>query len=50
MKQNNKNNIPDFNTIEEARCFWETHSLADYAAQLEVVHDIEFVRRLEKED
>ena len=54
----NKGNIPDFNTIEEARNFWETQSLADYTDQLEVVNDIEFVKRnnllvsldLEKED
>lgn len=53
-----KDNIPDFHTIEEARNFWETHSLADYANDLEVVNDIEFVKRnnllislnLEKED
>jgi hypothetical protein len=53
-----KHNIPDFKTIEEAREFWETHSLADFADDLEVARDIKFVKRnnlvvsldLEKED
>jgi hypothetical protein len=53
-----KDNIPDFKTIEEARKFWETHSLADFADDLEVVDDVQFVKRnnlvislnLEKED
>ncbi|SFR18458.1 CopG family antitoxin [Desulfoscipio geothermicus] len=53
-----KHNIPDFKTIEEAREFWEIHSLADFADDLEVARDVKFVKRnnlvvsldLEKED
>lgn len=40
-----KNKIPDFKTIEEAREFWETHSLADFTDDLEVVDDVQFVKR-----
>jgi hypothetical protein len=55
---NSKGNIPDFKTIDEARAFWETHSLADFADELEVVNDVQFAKRnnliislnLEKED
>jgi len=53
-----KNEIPDFKTIEEARKFWETHSLADFADELEEADDVHFVKRnnllisldLERED
>ncbi|AEG14303.1 hypothetical protein Desku_0694 [Desulfofundulus kuznetsovii DSM 6115] len=53
-----KNKIPDFKTIEEAREFWETHSLADFTDDLEEADEIQFVKRnnlvisidLEKED
>ncbi|MDO9534834.1 MAG: CopG family antitoxin [Bacillota bacterium] len=53
-----KDSITDFKTIEEARKFWETQSLADFADDLEVVNDVQFVKRnnlvislnLEKED
>ncbi|MGB9903990.1 MAG: CopG family antitoxin [Desulfotomaculales bacterium] len=40
-----KNKIPEFKTIEEAREFWETHSLADFADDLEEAGDIKFVKR-----
>jgi hypothetical protein len=53
-----KNKIPDFKAIEEAREFWETHSLADFTDDLKEANDIQFVKRnnllisidLEKED
>ncbi len=53
-----KNNIPDFKTTEEAREFWETHTLVDFTDNLEVAKDVQFVKRnnlvisldLEKED
>lgn len=53
-----ENKIPDFKTIEEAREFWETHSLADFTDELEEAGEIQFVKRnnlvisidLEKED
>ncbi|WP_347488528.1 CopG family antitoxin [Desulfoscipio sp. XC116] len=53
-----KNKIPDFKTIEEAREFWDTHSLADFTDEVEVANDVQFTKRnnllipldLEKED
>lgn len=53
-----KNKIPDFKTIEEARGFWDTHSLADFIDEVEVANDVQFTKRnnllisldLEKED
>lgn len=44
MKKQN-HNIPDFKTIQEAREFWETHSLADFPDDLEVARDVQFVKR-----
>lgn len=40
-----KNKILDFKAIEEAREFWETHSLADFTDDLEEADDIQFVKR-----
>ncbi|KFD40588.1 hypothetical protein HX99_03660 [Peptococcaceae bacterium SCADC1_2_3] len=53
-----QNKIPDFETIEKARKFWEIHSLADFADELEEANDVQFVKRnnlivsldLERED
>ncbi|HAG09607.1 MAG TPA: hypothetical protein DCK87_08630 [Desulfotomaculum sp.] len=40
-----QNKIPNFKTIEEARKFWEEHSLADFADELEETDDVQFVKR-----
>ena len=53
-----ENNIPDFTTFQEARKFWEKHSLADFAGELEEAKEVKFVRKgklivslkLEKDD
>ncbi|MHB1041537.1 MAG: CopG family antitoxin [Eubacteriales bacterium] len=53
-----ENNIPDFTTFQEARDFWEKHSLADFAGELEEAKEVKFVRKgnlivslkLEKDD
>lgn len=50
--------IPDFTTFQEAREFWEKHSLADFADELEETKEVKFTRKdnlivsinLEKED
>jgi len=39
-----QNKIPDFETIEKARKFWEIHSLADFADELEEANDVQFVK------
>lgn len=40
-----ENNIPDFTTFQEAREFWEKHSLADFAGELEEAKEVKFVRK-----
>ena len=39
-----KSRIPDFETIEEAAEFWDTHSLAEFEDELEEVTDIMFIK------
>lgn len=38
------NRIPRFDTVNEEAAFWETHSLTEFADELEVVTDVKFVR------
>lgn len=53
-----ENKIPDFATFQEAREFWEKHSLVDFAGELEDAKEVKFVRKdrlvislkLEKDD
>lgn len=53
-----ENKIPDFTTFQEAREFWEKHSLAEFANELEETKEIKFARKsglivslkLEKDD
>ena len=40
-----KSSIPRFKSVEEAAEFWDTHSLADFEAELEPVEDVQFVVR-----
>ena len=35
--------IPTFHTVEEEAAFWDTHSLADFAEELEEAPDVQFV-------
>lgn len=50
--------LPALTTFQEARDFWEKHSLADFADNLEEAREVKFVRKsnlvvsikLEKED
>jgi len=52
------NKIPEFTTFQEAREFWEKHSLADFADEIEETDEVKFVRKgnlfvslkLEKDD
>ena len=54
----NENKIPDFATFQEAREFWEKHSLVDFSNDLEVAKEVKFKKKnnlvisidLEKED
>ncbi len=53
-----ENKIPDFTTFEEAREFWEKHSLAEFADELEQTKEVKFAKKgslivslkLDKED
>ena len=55
---NPKNKIPEFKTIDEARDFWDTHSLSDFTDEFEATKDVQFTKRnnllisldLEKDD
>jgi hypothetical protein len=38
-----KSRIPRFKSIAEEAAFWDTHSLADFADELEPVADVRFV-------
>ncbi|MDH7577426.1 MAG: CopG family antitoxin [Bacillota bacterium] len=44
MSKENKK-IPDFSTFQEAREFWEKHSLADFAGELEEAKEVKFIRK-----
>jgi len=39
-----KSRIPTFKTIEEEAEFWDTHSIEEFADELETVTDVKFVR------
>lgn len=39
-----KSRIPPFKTIEEEAEFWDTHSIEEFADELEPVTDVKFVR------
>jgi predicted DNA binding CopG/RHH family protein len=39
-----KSRIPTFNTIEEEAAFWDTHSIEEFADELEPVTDVKFVK------
>ncbi|OPY60331.1 MAG: hypothetical protein A4E56_02757 [Pelotomaculum sp. PtaU1.Bin065] len=41
----NENKIPDFTTLQEAREFWEKHSLVDFSKNLEVAKEVKFKRK-----
>ncbi|MCG9966754.1 BrnA antitoxin family protein [Pelotomaculum terephthalicicum JT] len=41
----NENKIPDFATLQEAREFWEKHSLVDFSKDLEVAKEVKFKRK-----
>lgn len=43
-KKARENRIPEFKTDKEAARFWETHSLEDYAEDLQEVPDVYFER------
>ena len=36
--------IPTFNTIEEEAAFWDTHSIEEFADELEPVTNVKFVK------
>jgi len=36
--------IPRFHSVDEAAAFWQTHSVADYQDELEIVPNVKFVR------
>ena len=37
--------IPEFETFKEAGDFWDTHSLADFADELEEAKEIQFTKK-----
>ena len=39
-----ESHIPQFATVEEEAAFWDTHSIEDFADELELVTDVKFVR------
>src|SRR5690348_10461074 len=39
-----KSRIPTFNTVEEEAAFWDTHSIEEFADELEPVTDVKFVK------
>ncbi|HEY7351067.1 MAG TPA: CopG family antitoxin [Ktedonobacterales bacterium] len=43
-----KSHIPTFNTIEEEAAFWDTHSIEEFADELELVTDVKFVKARQK--
>lgn len=47
-RQRTKSRIPRFETVEEAAEFWDTHSVADFADEIEEVADVIFVRAAAK--
>lgn len=44
LSEYRKSRIPHFATVEEEAEFWDTHSIEDFADELEPVTDIKFVR------
>jgi hypothetical protein len=38
-----RSRIPSFKTIEEEAAFWDTHSIADYLDEMQIVTDVRFV-------
>lgn len=41
--QNKKSRIPTFKTIDEEAEFWDTHSIEEFADELETVTNVKFV-------